>query len=88
MGLSRNRKGRTKSFVGCLMWIVSIGTTAKPGGVGASQVFSLPFLNRGRNVEWTLRLVAVGGKGSCVDIMEISKPDDLGDIELDADDLT
>lgn len=31
-------------------------------------------------MEWTLKLVAVEGKGSCVDIMEISKPDDLGDI--------
>jgi hypothetical protein len=26
------------------------------------------------------KLAAVGGEGPCVDIMEISKPDDLGDI--------
>jgi hypothetical protein len=31
-------------------------------------------------VEWILRLAAAGGEGPCVDIMEISKPDDLGDI--------
>jgi hypothetical protein len=31
-------------------------------------------------VEWILRLASVGGEGRCVDIMEISKPDDLGDI--------
>ena len=31
-------------------------------------------------MEWILRLAAAGGEGPCVDIMEISKPDDLGDI--------
>jgi hypothetical protein len=31
-------------------------------------------------VEWILKLAAAGGEGPCVDIMEISKPDDLGDI--------
>jgi hypothetical protein len=34
----------------------------------------------GVGVEWILKLAAAGGEGSCVDIMEISKPDDLGDI--------
>jgi hypothetical protein len=31
-------------------------------------------------VEWILRLAAAGGEGPCVNVMEISKPDDLGDI--------
>jgi hypothetical protein len=31
-------------------------------------------------VEWILKLAAAGGEGPCVDIMEISKPDHLGDI--------
>jgi hypothetical protein len=31
-------------------------------------------------VRWILKLAAVGAGGACVDIMEISKPDDLGDI--------
>src|SRR5208337_2967656 len=51
----------------------------KTGGVGASQVVSPLFSDRG-GVEWILRLAAAGGEGPCVDIMEISKPDDLGDI--------
>ena len=34
----------------------------------------------GWGVEWILRLAEAGGEGLCVDIMEISKPDDLGDI--------
>ena len=31
-------------------------------------------------MEWILKLATAGGKDPCVDIMEISKPDDLGDI--------
>src|SRR5664279_3807377 len=31
-------------------------------------------------MEWILKLAAAGGKGPSVDIMEISKPDDLSDI--------
>jgi hypothetical protein len=31
-------------------------------------------------VEWILKLAPAGDEGPCVDIMEISKPDDLGDI--------
>ena len=31
-------------------------------------------------MEWILKLPAAGDEGPCVDIMEISKPDDLGDI--------
>jgi hypothetical protein len=31
-------------------------------------------------VKWILKLAAAGGEGPSVDIMEISKPDDLGDI--------
>jgi hypothetical protein len=43
-------------------------------------MFSLLFLDRGWGVEWILKLAAAGDEGPCVDIMEISKPDDLGDI--------
>ena len=31
-------------------------------------------------MEWILKLAAAEGEGPCVHIMEISKPDDLGDI--------
>ena len=31
-------------------------------------------------MEWIMKFVVAGGEGPCVDIMEISKPDDLGDI--------
>ena len=31
-------------------------------------------------MEWILKLAAVGVEGPFVDVMEISKPDDLGDI--------
>ena len=31
-------------------------------------------------MEWILKLATAGDGGPCVDIMEISKPDDLGDI--------
>ena len=31
-------------------------------------------------MEWILKLAAAGDGGPCMDIMEISKPDDLGDI--------
>ncbi len=31
-------------------------------------------------MEWILKLAAARDEGPCVDIMEISKPDDLGDI--------
>ena len=31
-------------------------------------------------MEWILKLAAAGDGGPCVDIMEISKPDGLGDI--------
>src|SRR5208283_5732546 len=47
---------------------------------GATQVVSPLFSDRGWGVEWILRLAAALGEGACVDIMEISKPDDLGDI--------
>jgi hypothetical protein len=30
-------------------------------------------------MEWILKLAAAGGEGPSLDIMEISKPDDLGD---------
>ena len=52
----------------------------KTGGAGACLIFLLLFLDRGWGVEWILKLTAAGDEGPCVDIMEISKPDDLGDI--------
>ena len=52
----------------------------KTGGASACLIFSLLFLDRGWGVEWILKLAAAGDEGPCVDIMEISKPDDLGDI--------
>ena len=62
-------------------WLrVSEGDWCKTGGASACRIFSLLFLDRGWGVEWILRLAAAGGEGPCVDIMEISKPDDLGDI--------
>jgi hypothetical protein len=50
------------------------------GGARAYRVFLLLFSDRGWGVEWILRLAAAGGEGPCVDIMEISKPDDLAEI--------
>src|ERR1700679_3092970 len=50
------------------------------GGCYTLPVFSLLFLDRGWGVKWILKLAAAGGEGPSVDIMEISKPDDLGDI--------
>jgi hypothetical protein len=41
--------------------------------------FSL-FSDRGWGVGWIVRLVEVGAEGSGAEIMEITKPDDLGDI--------
>ena len=52
----------------------------KTGGASACRIFSLLFLDRGWGVEWILKLAAAGDEGPCVDIMEISKPDDLRDI--------
>jgi hypothetical protein len=50
------------------------GTTAKLGVSCAWRVCSLLFFDRGWSVKWMLKLVAAG------DVMEISKPDGLGDI--------
>jgi hypothetical protein len=50
----------------------------KTGGASARRIFSL--LDRGWGVEWILKLAAAGDEGPWVDIMEISNPDDLGDI--------
>jgi hypothetical protein len=57
-----------------------LGDWCKTGGASACRIFSLLFLDRGWGVEWILKLAVAGGDGPCVDIMEISKPDDLGDI--------
>jgi hypothetical protein len=50
------------------------GTAAKPG---LECVPDPPVLGPG-GVKWILRLAAAGGEGACVDIVEISKSDDLG----------
>ena len=50
------------------------------GGASAYPVLSLRFSGGGWGMEWILKLVAAGGEGPSVDIMEISKPDDLGNI--------
>jgi hypothetical protein len=42
--------------------------------------FSLLFFDRGWSVKWILKLVTAGREGPWVDVMEISKPDGLGDI--------
>ena len=52
----------------------------KTGGASACLIYSLLFLDRGWSVEWILKLAVAGCEGPCVDIMEISKPDDLDDI--------
>ena len=56
------------------------GHWCKTGGAVACRIFSLLFVDGGWGVEWILKLAAAGDEGPCVDIMEISKPDDLGDI--------
>jgi hypothetical protein len=50
------------------------------GGASVCRVFSLLFSDRGWGMDWILRLAAAGGEGPSLDIMEINKPDDLGDI--------
>jgi hypothetical protein len=58
--------------------------------VGLSQVLGCPrdegifasFFDLGERVAWILRLVKIGaeGEGRALDVMEINRPDDLGDI--------
>ena len=55
------------------------GTGAKLGASAESGSFSL-FSERGWGVGWIVRLVEAGAEGSGVEIVEITKPDDLGDI--------
>ena len=55
------------------------GTGAKLGVPARAGYPLLLFLDRG-GVEWILKLAVAGDEGPCVDIMEISKPDDLHDI--------
>jgi hypothetical protein len=50
------------------------------GGASSCRMVSLPFLDREWGVEWIVKLTVAGGEGPCVDITEISKPDDLDDI--------
>jgi hypothetical protein len=61
---------------------VEVGLRGPPRNWGWECVPGIfaPVLGPGVGVEWILRLAAAGGEGPCVDIMEISKPDDLGDI--------
>ena len=55
------------------------GTGAKRGRQRELGSFSL-FSERGWGVGWIVRLVEAGAEGSGVEIVEITKPDDLGDI--------
>ena len=58
--------------------------------MGLSQVLGCPrdegifasFFDLGERVAWILRLVKIGaeGEGRALDVMEINRPDDLGDI--------
>src|SRR4051794_24802901 len=52
------------------------------GGVTAVGYFRARSLTEGGYVAWVLRLVEIGaeGEGSCTDVVEISRPDGLGDI--------
>ncbi len=52
------------------------------GCVGQPGKFRVYFLTWGGRVAWILRLVKTGaeGDGQSTDVMEINKPDDLGDI--------
>jgi hypothetical protein len=53
----------------------------KIGGVSARGHFARLFWV-GWRVAWIIRLVKIGteGEGSCTDVMEINRPDDLGDL--------
>src|SRR5580693_5027182 len=52
----------------------------KTGGASACRIFSPLFVDRGWGVKWILKLAVAGEEGACVDILEISKPDELSDI--------
>jgi hypothetical protein len=52
----------------------------KTGGADACRICSLRSLGWGWGVEWILKSVVAGEEDPCADIMEISKPDNLGDI--------
>ena len=51
-------------------------------GVSAKGYFRVCSFGRGWRVAWILRLVKTGaeGEGQCTDVLEIIRPDDLGDI--------
>jgi hypothetical protein len=57
------------------------GDCRKIGGVSATGHFTRLFWV-GWRVAWIVRLVKIGteGEGPCTDVMEINRPDDLGDI--------
>jgi hypothetical protein len=56
------------------------GTTTKLGAPVCSGYFRSRSQTRGWGMEWILKLEVAGGEGPSLDVMEISKPDDLGDI--------
>src|ERR1700758_5814519 len=75
--MSARRRGR-------YMGLCPIGRDCiKSGGVERRGVFfASVLLTKGGRVAWILRVVKTGaeGEGRCMDIMEIIRPADLGDI--------
>jgi hypothetical protein len=61
---------------------VSLGTAASFGVSAPCEHFSGLSLTLGERVAWILRLVKTGaeGEGRSVDVMEIHRPDHLGNI--------
>ena len=45
-----------------------------------SDIFAPVVRPGGRGVRWILKLAVAGDEGACVEVMEVSKPDDLSDI--------
>ena len=57
------------------------GTAAKLGGKRQEGIVASFVGGKSRRVAWILRLVRIGteGEGQTLDVMEIDRPDDLGD---------
>ncbi len=69
--------------VAALLWFLAIyGTAARLGVRRPVGYFRVCSLTEGGCVAWILRLVktGAGGEGPCTDVMEIQRPDNLGDI--------
>jgi len=62
--------------------VILWGDCLKIGGACARGVFSRLFSDRGGRVAWIVRLVTTGvdSEEQCVDLMQIDRRDDLGDI--------